>query len=159
MSANKDPNGTSSGKGGIPDSDATFLLSCIRNAGTIAQIDMKTVAKELGFSNPRSVSNKITMLKKKYNINFSTTGNSPTKQSDTSKVASKDRVRKAPSARKGRKAAVKKEKVESEEEYMSEAEDTQMQEDEAGSDDETEKLEVESPEEEEVKKEEDDFEA
>ncbi|KAH8820583.1 hypothetical protein F5884DRAFT_744933 [Xylogone sp. PMI_703] len=140
----KDSSGTAA-KGGIPDSDATFLLCCIRNAGTIAQIDMNTVAKELGFSNPRSVGNKITMLKKKYNINFSTTGNTPTKQSSTTKIASKDRVRKTPAARKGRKTAVKETKVESEEEYMAESEGTQMkEEDEASSEAETEKLEVES---------------
>lgn len=110
------------------------------------------MAEDLGFSNPRSVSNKIGMMKKKYNINLTTASTSPTKQTDgpkaTAKEASKHRVRKSTPVRKGKRAAaVKIEKKEK-------SEDEEMQSDDEGSSgDETEILEVESQNDKNVKEE------
>ncbi|KAL2066663.1 hypothetical protein VTL71DRAFT_2735 [Oculimacula yallundae] len=64
------------GKGdGIPPQDANFILCCLKNTvGGVVAVDPAKVALELGYSNPRSVTNKISAIKKKYSIPISSAG-------------------------------------------------------------------------------------
>ncbi|KAK0122382.1 hypothetical protein ONS95_010622 [Cadophora gregata] len=55
--------------------DVEFLLTCLRNsvAGSLT-VDATKIAVALNYSNPRSVTNKISLFKKKYNLAISTAG-------------------------------------------------------------------------------------
>ncbi|KAH9217310.1 hypothetical protein DL95DRAFT_494359 [Leptodontidium sp. 2 PMI_412] len=59
----------------IPQQDAEFIMTCIKNAtGGVLTVDAAKIAAQLGFTNPRSVTNKISNIKKKYGLAISTAG-------------------------------------------------------------------------------------
>ncbi|KAG4428782.1 hypothetical protein IFR05_015731 [Cadophora sp. M221] len=61
----------------IPQQDAEFIMTCIKNAtGGVLTVDAAKIAAQLGFINPRSVTNKISNIKKKYGLAISTAGGS-----------------------------------------------------------------------------------
>ncbi|KAH8593733.1 hypothetical protein B0O99DRAFT_688566 [Bisporella sp. PMI_857] len=75
MSDNENPSTAASGEAieGMPAADVKFLIACLQNttAGAIS-VDTVKVATELGYSNHRSVGNKVLALKKKYGLPFGT---------------------------------------------------------------------------------------
>ncbi|KAH7370834.1 hypothetical protein BKA65DRAFT_472009 [Rhexocercosporidium sp. MPI-PUGE-AT-0058] len=59
----------------VPQQDVEFIMTCIRNAtGGVLTVDGVKIATQLGFQNPRSVTNKISLIKKKYGLAISTAG-------------------------------------------------------------------------------------
>ncbi|CAG8952102.1 hypothetical protein HYFRA_00000840 [Hymenoscyphus fraxineus] len=136
MSDSKD---TKSDAAGMNPKDVEFLIACLQNAnGGNVTIDSTGVAKDLGYDNPRSVQNRISTLKKKYNLPFGTskggsaagTAASPAKVVKAKAPAKKESVtKKEPAAKKGSatkkpaaKGKAKKKVVESEEEAEAEVE-------------------------------------
>ncbi|KAB8301202.1 hypothetical protein EYC80_003093 [Monilinia laxa] len=57
--------------GGMSQADVDFLMCCLRNTtGGSIQVDTQRVAQLLNYKNPRSVSNKVSNIKKKYDLPF-----------------------------------------------------------------------------------------
>ncbi|KAI9647212.1 hypothetical protein NHQ30_003595 [Ciborinia camelliae] len=57
--------------GGMSQADVDFLMCCLRNTtGGSIQVDTQRVAQLLNYKNPRSVSNKVSSIKKKYDLPF-----------------------------------------------------------------------------------------
>ncbi|KAG4026867.1 hypothetical protein MFRU_035g00190 [Monilinia fructicola] len=57
--------------GGMSQADVDFLMCCLRNTtGGSIQVDTQRVAHLLNYKNPRSVSNKVSSIKKKYDLPF-----------------------------------------------------------------------------------------
>ncbi|CAG8983604.1 hypothetical protein HYALB_00004625 [Hymenoscyphus albidus] len=108
MSDSKD---TKSDAAGMNPKDVEFLIACLQNAnGGNVTIDSTGVAKDLGYDNPRSVQNRISTLKKKYNLPFGTskggsaagTAASPAKVVKTKGPPKKETAtKKEPAAKKG----------------------------------------------------------
>ncbi|KAF4625337.1 hypothetical protein G7Y89_g12834 [Cudoniella acicularis] len=66
---------TTESKTGMPQADVEFLIACLKNTtgGSIA-IDTKAVAEAMNYTNHRSVGNRISALKKKYDLPFGASG-------------------------------------------------------------------------------------
>ncbi|KAI9800447.1 MAG: hypothetical protein M1833_003333 [Piccolia ochrophora] len=58
---------------GTGDADHTFLVLCLKHAIGDITIDINAVAAEHGFKNPKSASNKLAVLRKKYNLSIGVT--------------------------------------------------------------------------------------
>ncbi|TAQ86150.1 hypothetical protein B7494_g5524 [Chlorociboria aeruginascens] len=89
------------GKPALSVSDLNFLVECLKNTtdGSSVIVDTCKVATVLGYANPRSVGNKISMMKKKYDINFS--GSNKGASSSKAKAASDAPAHKKASNAKG----------------------------------------------------------
>ncbi|KAM0125668.1 hypothetical protein ACHAP3_009660 [Botrytis cinerea] len=71
MSDNDVASSQTQGNGGMSQSDVDFLMCCLRNTtGGSIQVDTQKVAQLLQYKNPRSVSNKVSFIKKKYDLPF-----------------------------------------------------------------------------------------
>ncbi|KAI9873378.1 MAG: hypothetical protein M1830_000478 [Pleopsidium flavum] len=97
--------------GAMSASDAAFLTTCLRNTEGTVVVKIDAVAEACGHQNPKSAVNKLSLLKKKFNLQIVTTGgSSPKKTLDATAIASggpatpaSDKVTKhaTPSAKKG----------------------------------------------------------
>ncbi|EER27458.1 hypothetical protein D8B26_006475 [Coccidioides posadasii str. Silveira] len=67
--------------------DEMFMMECFKHIQTPAVVDVSGVAKVLNYSNPVSVSNRLSRLKKKFNLRISTT-TGPMQLGDDGDVAS-----------------------------------------------------------------------
>ncbi|KAI9755053.1 MAG: hypothetical protein M1815_005218 [Lichina confinis] len=76
--ANDGPN-TPVTLGGVTPSDAKFLIECLKNSRGPVSVDVEKVASAMGLTNPKSVSNRLGQLKKKYGMEFTTSGASGAK--------------------------------------------------------------------------------
>ncbi|EPE36240.1 hypothetical protein GLAREA_05578 [Glarea lozoyensis ATCC 20868] len=116
-------------KSGMPSNDVEFLIMCLKNTnGGVVSINSAAVASAMNYSNPRSVTNRIAALKKKYDLPFGTAKASPTK-STTDEVKlpvtpTKNRVTKTKAT--PRKAATPKGKAKLEAKAEFSDEDTPM---------------------------------
>ncbi|KAM0159227.1 hypothetical protein ACHAPG_003709 [Botrytis cinerea] len=76
MSDNDVASSQTQGNGGMSQSDVDFLMCCLRNTtggsiqGNFIKVDTQKVAQLLQYKNPRSVSNKVSFIKKKYDLPF-----------------------------------------------------------------------------------------
>ncbi|KAI9883817.1 MAG: hypothetical protein M1823_004401 [Watsoniomyces obsoletus] len=61
------------GVAGMNDGDLKFMAECFRNSTGALAIDFEAVADALGLKNPRSVSNRMSAIRKKYGLNINTT--------------------------------------------------------------------------------------
>ncbi|RDL34001.1 uncharacterized protein BP5553_08369 [Venustampulla echinocandica] len=77
------PVGPVESKSGMPQADVDFLIACLKNTtGGSISIDTKAVADALKYQNHRSVGNRISALKKKYDLPFGSSSNGKGKASD-----------------------------------------------------------------------------
>ncbi|KAI9763014.1 MAG: hypothetical protein M4579_000077 [Chaenotheca gracillima] len=60
--------GTSQAIETMPDADTKFLAECLRNSSSPITVDIEAVASTLDYANPRSVANRIAILRKKYDL-------------------------------------------------------------------------------------------
>ncbi|PVH80954.1 hypothetical protein DL98DRAFT_571549 [Cadophora sp. DSE1049] len=75
MSENEAATANGGAKENMSQQDIDFLLTCIKNTtGGVLTVDATKIATALNYSNPRSVTNKISLLKKKYGLAISTAG-------------------------------------------------------------------------------------
>ncbi|KAG0647931.1 hypothetical protein D0Z07_6046 [Hyphodiscus hymeniophilus] len=75
MSDNENTGADGADVGGMTSVDVKFLITCLQNAaGGSISIDNTKVAEALNYKNPRSVANKIALLKKKYDLPLGTSG-------------------------------------------------------------------------------------
>ncbi|ESZ90077.1 hypothetical protein SBOR_9541 [Sclerotinia borealis F-4128] len=71
MSDNDMASPVTQANGGMSQADVDFLMCCLRNTtGGSIQVDTQRVAQLLNYKNPRSVSNKVSTIKKKYDLPF-----------------------------------------------------------------------------------------
>ncbi|KAF7872487.1 hypothetical protein EAF04_003408 [Stromatinia cepivora] len=71
MSDNEVASSPAQSGGGMSQVEVDFLMCCLRNTtGGSIQVDTQKVAQLLNYKNPRSVSNKVSSIKKKYNLPF-----------------------------------------------------------------------------------------
>ncbi|KAJ8071508.1 hypothetical protein OCU04_001827 [Sclerotinia nivalis] len=71
MSDNEAASSPAQANGGMSQVEVDFLMCCLRNTtGGSIQVDTQKVAQLLNYKNPRSVSNKVSSIKKKYNLPF-----------------------------------------------------------------------------------------
>ncbi|APA05600.1 predicted protein [Sclerotinia sclerotiorum 1980 UF-70] len=71
MSDNEAASTPAQANGGMSQVEVDFLMCCLRNTtGGSIQVDTQKVAQLLNYKNPRSVSNKVSSIKKKYNLPF-----------------------------------------------------------------------------------------
>ncbi|CAD6443707.1 1f47dd4f-d355-4a5c-bd94-1963d3cf71d2 [Sclerotinia trifoliorum] len=76
MSDNETASTPAQANGGMSQVEVDFLMCCLRNTtggsiqGKIFKVDTQKVAQLLNYKNPRSVSNKVSSIKKKYNLPF-----------------------------------------------------------------------------------------
>ncbi|KAF7956922.1 hypothetical protein EAE96_004246 [Botrytis aclada] len=71
MSDNDAPSSQTQANGGMSQADVDFLMCCLRNTtGGSIQVDTQKVAQLLNYKNPRSVSNKVSSIKKKFDLPF-----------------------------------------------------------------------------------------
>ncbi|OBT82984.1 hypothetical protein VE02_08514 [Pseudogymnoascus sp. 03VT05] len=76
--------GVAETNGGMRADDVLFLIDCLQNnTGGQVQIDCSAVAKKRNMANPRSVANRIAVMKKKYGLPLATsTAKAAAKTSD-----------------------------------------------------------------------------
>ncbi|KAF7900655.1 uncharacterized protein EAF01_007957 [Botrytis porri] len=76
MSDNEVASSQPQANGGMSQADVDFLMCCLRNTtggsiqGKILKVDTQKVAQLLNYKNPRSVSNKVSSIKKKFDLPF-----------------------------------------------------------------------------------------
>ncbi|KAF7916624.1 uncharacterized protein EAE98_010633 [Botrytis deweyae] len=155
MSDNEVASSQAQANGGMSQADVDFLMCCLRNTtGGSIQVDTQKVAQLLNYKNPRSVSNKVSSIKKKFDLPFGASSRtadevaggkagkgdlSPKKASDANgtnepavpTTPSKNRVTKAKATPKPRakKVPAKKsaKKVEESDEELSDVKDEDME--------------------------------
>ncbi|KAI1952874.1 hypothetical protein LOZ53_001045 [Ophidiomyces ophidiicola] len=59
--------------GSLKVTDEIFMVECLKNLQTPAVVDVAAVAVALGYSNADSVGNRVSRLKKKFNLRLTTT--------------------------------------------------------------------------------------
>ncbi|KAI9853157.1 MAG: hypothetical protein M1838_000013 [Thelocarpon superellum] len=74
------------GKPAMTDADSKFLIECLKNTKGAVTIDLDAVANALDYKNPRSVGNRLALLKKTYGLAITTSASGK----DTGKEANKD---------------------------------------------------------------------
>ncbi|KAF7879864.1 uncharacterized protein EAF02_008034 [Botrytis sinoallii] len=76
MSDNEVASSQAQANGGMSQADVDFLMCCLRNTtggsiqGKNLKVDTQKVAQLLNYKNPRSVSNKVSSIKKKFDLPF-----------------------------------------------------------------------------------------
>ncbi|CZT11846.1 hypothetical protein WAI453_003138 [Rhynchosporium graminicola] len=94
----------------MSQADTDFILVCIKNAiGGVLTVDGNKIAAELNYTNPRSVTNKISAIKKKYGLPISTASASKTSADFASAPLRK--VKKTPGAPKTPNGKITKRKA------------------------------------------------
>ncbi|KAI9835958.1 MAG: hypothetical protein M1837_003570 [Sclerophora amabilis] len=82
------------------ENDSKFLLVCLKHTTGAVNVDTDAVAKALNYANHRSVGNRLTALKKKYHLAFTTSGKGGGNGADSiagSAQIAPSKVRKTPS--------------------------------------------------------------
>ncbi|KAI9825233.1 MAG: hypothetical protein M1832_001267 [Thelocarpon impressellum] len=108
-------NGTGDGHPPMNETDSKFLLECLKHTKGSVTIDLDAVAKSLSYKNPRSVGNRLGVLKKMYGLTIVTSAaskdsgsaaGSPTKPEGVKKSRTPKKTAAAP--KQPRKRAPKK---------------------------------------------------
>ncbi|KAI9814029.1 MAG: hypothetical protein M1827_003493 [Pycnora praestabilis] len=66
----KTKNGDSGETNGMSDTDTKFLVECLKNTESNITVNTEAVAAALGYTNVKSVANKLGVMKKRYDLNI-----------------------------------------------------------------------------------------